>query len=513
MRTDSVRVSEDALREVRELIGQTFGANYLPESAIHYRSKKDAQDAHEAIRPTSAELTPEAVKPYLEDDEFKLYKLIWQRFVASQMVPAVFDQTTIEINAGPYLLRATGSVRKFDGFLAVYEEGKDEKDAEDEEPASNLAGLPELREGEVLTRKELKPEQHFTEPPPRFSEATLVKELEEKGIGRPSTYATILSTIQEREYVRREKGRFYATDLGELVADLLIKSFEDIFEVAYTARMEEELDEIEEGKLNWREALREFYDRFEKDLEKASDLMEDYKGGVATDISCERCGKPMLKRMGRHGLFLGCSGYPECEYTRELASDVAGEEIESETTPEVCENCGREMVPKRGRYGPFLACSGYPECKTTRRLNGRAKLERKPAEPIGEACPSCGGELVLRHGRFGEFIACSNFPTCKFTRQKTLGIPCPKQGCSGEIVQRRWSRGRAHRVFYGCSRYPDCDFRTSHTPVAEPCPQCGSPLLLEKISKKEGTIRYCWNESCSYKTIVDQPLAPPVAGA
>lgn len=498
MRTDSVRVSEGALAEAREYIGEAFGANYLPESAIHYKSQKDAQDAHEAIRPTSVALTPESIKPYLEEDEYKLYRLVWQRFVASQMVPAVFDQTVIEIAAGPYRLRTTGSVPKFDGFLAVYEEGKDEKDTEEEEARSRL---PQVSEGELLKLAELKPEQHFTEPPPRYTEATLVKELEEKGIGRPSTYATILSTIVERDYVRREKGRFFPTELGELVAGLLVKSFEDIFEVAYTARMEEELDEIEQGKLGWQQALKEFYERFEKDLDKASDLMEDYKAGVPTEIMCERCGRPMLKRMGRHGLFLGCSGYPECENTRELTSEVSSEEVESETTPEVCENCGREMVPKRGRFGPFLACSGYPECKTTKRLNGAGQPARKPDVPLGETCPSCGGELVLRHGRYGEFIACSNYPTCKYTRQKTLGIPCPKEACSGELVERVWRRGRAHSVFYGCSRYPECDFRTSHKPVAQPCPQCGSALLLEKTTKKEGTVRYCWKESCSYQTV------------
>ncbi len=507
MRTDSTRVSQDALAGVRELIGERYGKNYLPDEPRFFRSKKGAQDAHEAVRPADPHRAPESVRRYLQDDEFKLYTLIWQRFVASQMTEAVFDQTTIDIRAGDYRLRATGSVPKFDGFLAVYEEGKDEARRAEEEAEAEAARLPVVREGESLRRNEIKPEQHTTQPPPRYTEATLVKELEEKGIGRPSTYAAILSTILEREYVSKEKGRFYTTQLGEIVSDLLIKSFEDIFDVRYTARLEEELDEIEEGKLDWRAALQEFYEKFARDLERAGEEMENVKAGLPTDQVCDRCGKPMLLRIGRHGLFLACSGYPDCTNTREPEFDVRG--IESDdTAPEsetqYCDNCGREMVIKRGRYGPFYACTGYPDCKTTKPIAARGRA----AAPVmlDEICPKCGGQLQEKYGRFGAFIACSNYPECRYTRQKTLGIKCPECG-QGELAERRARRGR--RVFYGCSRYPECTFTSGQRPLAEPCPLCKAPLTYEKRSQ-EGSLRVCRNKECDF----EEPLAPqPVAEA
>jgi len=499
MRTDSTRVSHQALDEVREVIRGRYGPPYLPEKPRFYKSKKGAQDAHEAIRPTSAVRSPELVKPHLATDEFKLYLLVWQRFIASQMAEAVFDQTTIEVAAGDYTLRATGAVRKFEGFLAVYEEGKDETRETQEAEEEAAAALPALHEGERLKLNALKPEQHFTQAPPRYTEATLVKELEERGIGRPSTYATILTTILDREYVRKQQGRFFASPLGEIVNDLLIKSFEDIFDVAYTARMEAELDEIEEGKLDWRRALEEFYEKFARDLERAGEEMESVKAGLPREESCEKCGKPMLLRIGRHGLFLACSGYPDCTNTREPHLEVHG--IDSDdTTPEAevntCENCGREMVVKRGRYGQFLACTGYPDCKTTRPLDRQGRAV--PPTPLEENCPECGGQLLLRHGRYGEFIACSNFPECRYTRQKTLGITCPE--CKqGELVERRARKGR--RTFYGCSRYPACKFITNQKPIAEPCPNCGAPFLLEKWSKK-GSVRRCHNSACDYELAV-----------
>ena len=314
MRTDSTRVSDDALKEVREFIaGERFGPAYLPPVANVYKSKKDAQDAHEAIRPTSVLHTPESLAQYLAEDELKLYRLIWMRFVASQMMPAVFDQTTIDVSATgkngvEYLFRATGSVPKFDGFLKVYEEGKDQKDEEDEELKHKL---PAVTEGEILKFRAIKPEQHFTEPPPRFNEATLVKKLEPNGVGRPSTYASILSTIQEREYVTKEGGRFTPTELGMVVTDLLLESFDDIFDVKYTARMEEELDEIEEGKLDWRAAMGEFYGKFDKDLKHAEEHMTDIKRmEKPTDLMCEKCGKPLVIKWGKHGSFIACTGYP-----------------------------------------------------------------------------------------------------------------------------------------------------------------------------------------------------------
>ena len=310
MRTDSVRVSNEALDQVRGLIGTSFGATYLPEKPNFFKSKKDAQDAHEAIRPTDASLTPADVKQYLSEDLYKLYQLIWQRFVASQMVPAVFDQTTVDVTAGDYTFRATGSVQKFDGYLAVYQVSAED----DEEPDdASKALLPAVTEGEILRLENVRPEQHFTEPPPRYNDATLVKELEEKGIGRPSTYASIISTLVDREYVTKDQGRFSPTMLGEKVSTLLVKSFEDIFDVGFTARMEEELDEIEEGKLPWKKAVKEFYGRFAKDLEQADDEMESYKAGIPTGQKCEKCGQgELLERISRHGFFLGCSRYPDC---------------------------------------------------------------------------------------------------------------------------------------------------------------------------------------------------------
>jgi len=497
MRTDSTRVSQDALSDVRGLIPERFGKEYLPEKSRFFKSKKGAQDAHEAIRPTSVRHIPERVRQFLSEDEFKLYHLIWQRFVASQMAEAVFDQTTIDVRAGDYRLRATGSVPKFDGFLAVYEEGKDEAQKADEEEAAEAGRLPLVREGEELKLGQLKPEQHFTQPPPRYTEATVVKDLEQKGIGRPSTYASILSTVIERDYVRKQQGKLYPSPLGELVCDLLIKNFDDIFDFQYTARMEEELDEIEEGKLPWHKALDEFYEKFSRDLERASEEMENVKAGLTTDETCERCGKPMLLRMGRHGLFLACSGYPECTYTREPELDVRG--IDSDdTTPEsetqVCDNCGREMVIKRGRYGTFYACTGYPDCKTTKPLaaHGRAS---KPI-PLNENCPECGGQLVEKVGRYGAFVACSNFPECRHTRVKTLGIKCPQCG-QGELAERRARKGRG-RVFYGCSSYPECDFTVGHRPVAAPCPQCKAPLTYEK-RHKSGAFRYCRVDKCEFE--------------
>jgi len=506
-----VRVASEALTQVRELIGENYGSMYLPEKPNFFRSKKDAQEAHEAIRPTDAARTPEQVRRYLDDDMFKLYQLIWQRFVASQMVPAVFDQTSIDAAAGDYIFRASGSVQKFDGYLAVYQVVKEEEEKEDEGDAETRA-LPRVSEGEALRLVgEPRGEQHFTEPPPRYTEATLVKELEEKGIGRPSTYATIISTIVEREYVNKDQGRFTTTMLGERVSDLLVKSFEDIFDVGFTARMEEELDEIEEGKLPWRQSVREFYARFETDLEKAKGEMESYKAGIPTDMPCEKCGKgKLLERISRHGFFLGCDRYPECDFTRDLSSDVAGEEVESETATEYCENCGKEMTIKRGRFGPFLACTGYPECKTTRRLVHGTRRARKPDEPTGENCPECGSPLVKRHGRYGEFIGCTAYPKCKFIRAKTLGIACPKCA-AGELVERRARKGRM-RVFYGCNKYPECDFTTPHRPIVEPCPKCGAAFIVEKRSKKAPPVRACLKEGCGWEVPApeESPAPAPV---
>jgi DNA topoisomerase-1 len=505
MRTDSTRVGEGALSAARAYIRKNFGDAYLPPDAIRYKAKKDAQDAHEAIRPTAVERAPEAVRTFLGPDEFKLYKLVWQRFVASQMNPAVFDQTTIDVAAGDYLFRATGSVEKFNGFRAVYEEGKDEKAemAEDEELKHRL---PAVEPGEMLKLRRLHPEQHFTEPPPRYNEATLVKALEEKGIGRPSTYAQILSVIQNREYVHKQQGRFYPTELGMVVNDVLVKNFSDIFDVAYTARMEEELDEVEEGKLSWIDALEEFYKKFKKALRLAEQEMHDIKGeGIPTEVKCEKCGRPMNIRLGRHGQFLACTGYPECEGTSDLTPELAAKygapgPPAPEVAEQACDKCGKPMAVRRGRFGFFLACTGYPECRNTKKIVMKEGTATAVADVLlDEKCPTCGSNLVLKHGRYGQFTACSNYPQCRYVKRQTLGIACPEKGCSGELVARRTKRGK---TFYGCSRYPECKFTAWDKPVAEPCPQCGSPILLEKFSKKSSPVRYCPNEACRYEHAV-----------
>jgi DNA topoisomerase-1 len=519
MRTDSTRVSETALQEVRDFVGGQYGENYLPEKAIHYRSKKDAQDAHEAIRPSDVTRTPDSIARYLSSEELKLYRLIWQRFVASQMMPAVFDQTTIDIEAGRFMFRASGSVLKFDGFLRVYEEGRDEKSEEDEEAARKL---PLVQKDETLKLNSILPEQHFTEPPPRYSEATLVKALEEKGIGRPSTYAAIMTTILDREYVEKHEGRFHPTALGTTVNDLLVASFGDLFNESYTARMEEELDEIGEGKLKWTTALHEFYGKFAKDLKIAEVEMKKKKvEAIPTDEICENCGSGMVIKFGRFGQFLACSNYPECRTTREIAkpqtatavdgdgnatakaSAAGGDGAAEAEEAETCELCGKPMALKRGRFGQFLGCTGYPDCRNIRKIDRKGVVAAAPV-PLDETCPVDGAHLVRRQGRFGEFVSCSNYPTCKFIKRETTGIACPRAGCKGEIVVKKSKRGKA---FYGCSEYPKCDAVYWDKPVSEPCPQCHAPFLLEKTTKK-GTTRSCANEECDYKTEV-LPDVPP----
>jgi len=508
MRTDSVAVSQDALQQVRELIPERFGSNYLPEKPNYYKSKKDAQEAHEAVRPTDVSKTPEDVRKYLPDDQFKLYQLIWQRFVASQMLPAIFDQTSIDISAGDYTFRATGSVQKFDGYLRVYQMPVAGADREDDEKDDEGEGktLPRVTEGQTLRLDQIRPDQHFTEPPPRYTEATLVKELEEKGIGRPSTYASIISTIVEREYVRKDQGRFTPTMLGERVSVLLVKSFDDVFDVTFTARLEEELDEIEGGKLGWRVAVREFWEKFVVDLAKAGDEMVSYKAGIPTGKKCEKCGEgELLERISRHGFFLGCSRYPDCDFIQDMAPELTDDSGEGKT--EYCENCGKEMAIKRGRFGAFMACTGYPDCKTTRRLVEGTRIAHEPDEPLEEKCTLCGNHLIKKSGRFGQFIGCSGYPKCKYTRPITMGIKCPK--CNeGEFVRRgsagKGGRGRP-RVFYGCSRYPDCDYTSPHMPLAEPCPKCGAPFIVEKKTKI-GIVRTCVKEGCDWESVVADPM-------
>jgi DNA topoisomerase I len=511
MRTDSTRISDEAMQMVRSYVSDVYGGPYLTESPVIYKTKKDAQDAHEAIRPTFVGRTPDDLKGFLSEDEYKLYRLIWTRFVASQMNPAVYDQTSVEITAKDYLFRASGRVLKFDGFLKVYEEARDEdiKTPEDEEDLT----LPPLAQGEMLRLLGITPKQHFTEPPPRYTEASLVKALEEKGIGRPSTYATILSTIQEREYVRRDQGKFRPTELGTVVTDMLVQHFADIFDLQYTARMEEELDEVEDGKMTWVEALDEFYKKFQKDLKKASKNMENLKKKeIPTDQVCEKCGSPMVQKWGQFGSFLACSAYPECKNTKEIAKEETAGDQENggtESEPDPCENCGRPMTLKRGRFGQFLACTGYPECKTTRKIAGSTGVPRKPDVLLDETCPQCKeAKLVVKDGRFGLFTSCSNYPKCKYIKPKTVGVPCPRSGCGGELIERRSRRGK---IFYGCSKYPDCNFVLWNKPVPEQCPDCGAPYLIEKTTKRDGTVRYCNEEACKYKVSVESDSPEGVA--
>jgi DNA topoisomerase I len=503
MRTDSTRVSDAALGEVRDFISKQYGAPYLPEKAIHYRSKKDAQDAHEAIRPTDVARTPDSLASYLNNDELRLYRLIWQRTVASQMTPALFDQTTIDIGAGRFIFRATGSVQKFDGFLKIYQEGRDEKTEEDEEAERTL---PSVEQGETLAVNKITPEQHFTDPPPRFTEATLVKALEEKGIGRPSTYAAIMTTIQAREYVEKLEGRFHPTELGKTVNDLLIEGgFADLFNETYTARMEEELDSIEEGKLKWTDALHEFYGKFSSDLVKFTKYTKDIKDvETPTEEVCLKCEtKGMVKKFGRFGKYLKClncgasrDAEPKAGANGDANGSAAAAGSEEVAEPEACELCGKQMQLKRGRFGPFLGCTGYPECRNIRKVAKSGVAAPAPVL-LDEKCPVDDAQLVRRFGRFGEFISCSNYPKCKYIKQESTGVKCARPGCQGELVVKKSKRGK---LFYGCGTYPDCDRVYWDKPVLEECPNCKAPFLLEKTTKKQGTFRHCANEDCGYSS-------------
>lgn len=518
MRTDSTRISNEALDEVRAYITDAFGKSYLPKKPNVYKTQKSAQEAHEAIRPTSVLREPEKVKQHLSKDEFRLYELIWKRLVASQMTPAVMDGTTIDVAAGPYILRATGSIIKFPGFMKLYIEGTDEadeqgKDGDDKDKKdAKDAMLPALEQGELLKLLNILPKQHFTQPPPRYTEATLVKELEKRGIGRPSTYATILSTIEERQYVTREQRKFTPTKLGMLVTDLLVENFPKILDIDFTANLEEELDQIEEGKLDWIKSLKKFYEPFSQELEKAAKEMRNIKKEMeeVTDIKCDKCGEFMLIKWGRYGKFLACSGFPKCRNTRQLdepAENASGNEGASENGAAKaaesygeCEKCGKPMTLKKGRFGSFLACTGYPDCKNTKKIiqgkNGETKtVEKKPVIETDEVCEKCGKKMVIREGRYGQFMACSGYPKCRFNKPMPTGVKCPQEGCDGDLVSKR-GRGRS---FYGCSNYPACKYTLPHKPLPRPCPKCQSPFLVDIWDKEtESTHVGCPNEQCDY---------------
>ncbi len=469
MRTDSTRLSDDILSDVRAYITAKHGAAALPAAPNVFRNKKGAQDAHEAVRPTSTKYDPETVRkliatgggggrdPRETDDLLKLYTLIWNRFVACQMVSAVFDQTTIEIEAGRIGLRASGQVIKVRGFLEVYAETIEDTASEDEAGAS----LPEVKAGDVCKLGEIKPEQHFTQPPPRFSEATLVKELEEKGIGRPSTYATILSTIQDRGYAERKEGRLHPTELGVMVNGLLVKSFPEILSTDFTAQMEEQLDQVEEGNVDWVKLLRDFYTPFKGALAKAKLEMRDVKREeVSTEHKCEKCGSTMVIKWGRNGHFLACSGYPECRNTKEYARAEDG---------------------------------------TIKIVSSTRQTDQK--------CPTCDSPMVIRRGRFGEFQACSRYPECKTTTPISIGVACPKPNCGGYITEKRSKRGK---VFYGCANYSKtkCDFVSWDKPILQPCPQCQAVFLTLKVSRA-GTRLRCITPDCGYTADHEEPGATP----
>ena len=506
MRTDSVHVSNDALAQVRELIPERFGASYLPEKPNFYKSKKDAQEAHEAVRPTDVMRAPEDVRKYLEDDLFKLYQLIWQRFVASQMLPAIFDQTTIDISAGDYTFRATGSVQKFDGYLRVYQMPASIADREDDEKDDEGEGraLPHVTEGQTLRLDKIRPDQHFTEPPPRYNDATLVKELEEDGIGRPSTYASIISTIVEREYVTKDQGRFSPTMLGERVSTLLVKSFEDIFDVTFTARLEEELDEIEEGKLPWREAVKEFWEKFVVDLDKADDEMLSYKAGIPTGKSARSAARANCWNASAATDFSWAA-----RAIRNAISFRTFRRSFRKTRRPNRRSSIATIAARRWSSSAGGSALSWP-ARAIRTARPRAAWSRarasraSPTSRSTKMCTLCGapGEEARALRRIHRLLGVSEV---QVHAPDDAGHRLPEVR-RGEFVRRgsagKGGRGRP-RVFYGCNRYPECDFTTPHMPIAEPCPKCGAPFIVEKRTKI-GTVRACLKEGCDWEKLAPE---------
>jgi len=447
MRTDSVRLSDQALEDVRNFIPERYGNDYLPSNPNVYKSKKSAQEAHEAIRPTDVNLDPNSIKDYLEKDLFRLYQLIWSRFVSCQMVPAVLDTTQFDIKSGNYLFRSNGSILKFAGFMKVYVESQDDVNSEKSDTKDGDRILPPLTKGEELKLHKILPEQHFTQPPARFTEAMLVKELEDKGVGRPSTYASIISVIKDRDYIQNEERRLKPVELGFMINDLLVENFPDIMTTQFTAKMEGQLDEVEDGKIEWKKVLQSFYTPFKKDLEEAEKKMKDFKAEV-------------------------------------------------EETDEVCEKCNEPMIIKWGRFGKFMACSGYPDCKNAKDIKKPGSEEGETPDEVDGVCDLCESALIIKRGRFGKFIACSTYPECKFTKPIGLGIACPEDNCKGEIAPRRTKKGR---TFYGCTKYPDCKFTSWDKPKNEPCPECKHPFMVEKWKKNEDPTILC--PECGFKKI------------
>ncbi len=464
MRTDSTRISQESAQEARDWIKEGFGPDYLPSKPRYYQNKKKVQDAHEAIRPTSVINAPDKIASFLSKDQLALYGLIWKRFVACQMREALIDQNSVSIKAGAYIFNTTGSSIRFPGFMALYMSTDDENESKKEEKKDTF---PPMEEGEKLKFIKFDPKQHFTLPPPRFSEASLVKELEENGIGRPSTYATILSVIRDKGYVELVKRYFRPTELGFMVNDLLIENFSKVFNVEFTAKFEDNLDQVEIGNTDYLKTLEHFYSPFKKELDEASDCMVSVKGvGLPSGLTCPSCDAPLNIKMGKNGHFLACTKYPDCRFTSDYTRDEKGliqivRQNDEELTDKTCEKCGKPLLKKTGKYGSFLACSGFPECKYTQSL--------------------------LQNGN-----------------GKSTGVPCPQEGCTGELVEKTSKRGK---IFYGCNKYPECQFAIWNKPVSKPCPQCNAKFLTEKTTKKRGTFYTCENKICNYSE--DLPEGEP----
>ena len=510
MRTDSVRLANEAIVEAREVIKKRYGADHLPETPNVYKSRKSAQEAHEAIRPTSFLRSPSKVAKFLPRKEAMLYRLIWQRALSSQMGPAVYDTLRVDIESEPkgsrgeYRFRSTGSHLKFPGFLAAWEDAPrdapvaktaEKKEDESEEEGEEESALPPLAVGDRPTLKKYIPAQHFTEPPPRFAEGTLVKELERLGIGRPSTYASILLTLKTRNYCMSDRGRLHPTDLGSVVVDLLIPAFPKVFDVAFTAEMEDEFDLIEEKKMTAKKVLTHFDKTFRKELKSAVKTVSNFKIGMSTDEKCPTCGSGMLLRWGRHGRFLACSRYPDCKTTFEV--EVDGEiikKIERPVFDVVCSKCGKAMEFKASRFGAFLGCVDYPVCKGTRPLRRIAErawvLEEVP--DVKDPCPICAGKMEVKRSRFGRFFACQKYPDCKGTLPFMTDHGCPECG-KGRLAERTGRGG----VYHACTAFPDCKFRSQGVPIAEKCPACGASVTFRRTGKT-GTRRVCGKKSCGH---------------
>jgi DNA topoisomerase-1 len=459
MRTDSTRINNEALSEVRDFITQSYGNDFLPAKPVFYKTSKASQDAHEAIRPTDVTLTPEKVAPYLEKGLLKLYTLIWKRFVASQMCPAIFDQTTVSIKADKYLLKTQGAILRFKGFMTLYVESTAEENGEangkPEKADKGSAIIPDVATGDILKLSAIDPKQNFTQPRPRYTEATLVKALEENGVGRPSTYAAIISTILDKEYVMQQQRKFMPTDLGKLVNELLVAHFPAIINIEFTASMEESLDKVEEGKSNWVKLLQAFYEPFEKTLSAAKqDMKSVKKQGIPTGLPCKLCDGNLVIKWGKTGEFLACENYPTCKFTQNFKKDESG-----------------TVIP----------------------------IEKEEPVDSGEKCEKCGKPMVYKHGRYGKFLACSGYPECKHIKAETTGVKCPEENCEGELVQKVSKKGK---VFFSCNTFPKCKFATWDRPIPKQCPDCGKPFLLEKKTK-DGTVQQCIDNACGYS----EPLA------